>query len=358
MTRPARAHVSLSALRHNLSRVQQAAANSCIMAIIKANAYGHGLIPVAQALSGATAFGVASTEEALALREAGIGQRIVLLEGIFGADELGLVNGYRLDVVVHRAGQVEMLEQGLLTKPLDVWLKIDSGMHRLGFPPAAVPAMTERLKNIGLVSSIHFLSHLARADEPNNPDTKDQLGRFDQALGDVQGERSLANSAAVLAWPGTHYEWVRPGIMLYGASPFPERSASELDLQPVMTLRTELIAVNPCRRGDPIGYGGDWTCPEDMPVGVAAIGYGDGYPRHAPTGTTVLVNGQPASLAGRVSMDMICIDLRHIPDARVGDEVVLWGEGLPVEDVALAAGTISYELLCAVSGRVPREYSG
>lgn len=356
MTRPARARISLPALQHNFNQVREAACSSRIMAVIKANAYGHGLVSVAQALPDADAFGVVSVDEAIALREAGFDRRIVLLEGIFGADELALINGYRLDVAVHHPGQVELLEAGRLTRPLTIWLKIDTGMHRLGFRPVEVQALAERLRSIRLVESICFFSHFARADERNEHFTGDQLEVFNRALGDAQGERSLANSAAVLAWPGTHYEWVRPGLMLYGASPLQGHTASELDLQPVMTLGTQLIAINHCQGGDCVGYGGDWICPEAMDIGVAAIGYGDGYPRHTRSGTPVLVNARAAALIGRVSMDMICIDLRNHPDAKVGDEVVLWGEGLPVEVVADAADTISYELLSGISSRVQMEY--
>ena len=358
MTRPARACIDLRALQHNFQRVRQAAAGSRIMAIIKANAYGHGLLRVAQSLPGADAFGVASPEEGIALREAGFDRRIVLLEGPFSGDDLVLVSGYRLDVVIHHASQLDMLEQAGLKRPLDVWLKLDTGMNRLGFEPAAVAELLARLQGIEQVASVRFMTHFACADEPDNDTTRQQSDRFMAALAALSGEHSLANSAAILAWPDTHADWVRPGIMLYGASPLIEQSAAALDLRPVMTLASNLIAVKPCRAGDAVGYGGDWRCPEDMSVGVAAIGYGDGYPRHAPSGTPVLVNGQQASLIGRVSMDMICIDLRGHDNAAVGDEVQLWGKALPVEEIAAAAGTISYELLCGISHRVQMEYSG
>jgi alanine racemase len=229
-------------------------------------------------------------------------------------------------------------------------------MHRLGFPGAAVADAVRRLGNIGQVGSIFFMSHLACADEQNNPSTRDQLQRFHEATDKLAGERSLANSAGILGWPATRFDWVRPGIMLYGSSPLAGATAEHLDLQPVMTLETRLIAVNAHRQGEAVGYGGDWVCPESMPVGVAAIGYGDGYPRHLPSGTPVLVNGRPAALAGRVSMDMVTIDLRSMPEAAVGDTVTLWGRDLPVDDIAGRAGTIAYELLCGISARVPRQY--
>jgi alanine racemase len=354
--RPAEARINLQALQHNFRRVRALAPGSRVMAIIKANAYGHGLVPVAQALRDRDAFGVVGLEEAINLREAGFDRRIVLLEGLFGADDLPLIHGYRLDVVVHHPSQVELLEQDGLAGPLDIWLKIDTGMHRLGFPPDQAGALTARLAGLPQTGSVRCMTHFACADEADNPATRDQLDRFDGACTGFRGECSLANSAAVLAWPATHRDWVRPGIMLYGSSPFPGKTAQELGLQPVMTLATRLIAVNPCNRGDAVGYGGDWICPEDMPVGVAAVGYGDGYPRHAPGGMPVLVNGKRCALVGRVSMDMICIDLRSQPDAKVGDEVVLWGEGLPVDEIAPLAGTISYELLCGVGSRVHFSY--
>ena len=291
MSRPAQACIDLQALQHNFSRVQQAAADSRVMAIIKANAYGHGLLPVARALSAADAFGVACLEEAIELREAGFDQRIVLLEGIFSADDVGLVSGYRLDMVLHHNSQLEFLEQCRLTRPVDVWIKLDTGMHRLGFAPDSVAAVRERLNAIPEISTLRFMTHFACADQADNNFTRQQTDSFEQALESVEGERTLANSAAILGWPDTHTDWVRPGIMLYGSSPLEGKTADELELQPVMTFSTQLIAVNDCRKGDAIGYGGDWICPQDMKIGVAAIGYGDGYPRHAVAGTPVLVNG-------------------------------------------------------------------
>lgn len=356
MTRPARACINLPALQHNFQRVRQSAPHSRIMAIIKANAYGHGLVRAAQAMSDADAFGVASPEEGVALRETGFDRRIVLLEGVFTAEDIALVGGYRLDIVVHHVSQLDMLEHSHPARPIDVWLKLDTGMNRLGFEPEAVAHITARLEGLDQVSTVRYMTHFACADDAENNTTAIQLERFTSVLSSSAGERSLANSAAVLAWPDTHADWVRPGIMLYGASPLVGQHAGELDLRPVMTLKTQLIAINACQAGDAIGYGGDWRCPEAMSVGVAAIGYGDGYPRHAASGTPLLVNGQRATLIGRVSMDMICIDLRGHEQAAVGDEVILWGDGLPVEEIAEGAGTISYELLCGVNHRVVHEY--
>ena len=357
MTRPARAHINLQALQHNFSRVQQAAPNSKIMAIIKANAYGHGLVRMAQSLPDADAFGVACLEEAISLREAGFDRRIVLLEGLFTAEDIGLINGYQLDVVIHHESQLALLEQGGLLRPLDVWVKLDTGMHRLGFAPENVEAVTARLRKIPRIGVIRYMSHFSCADDLDSNSTSSQRQTFLDAVAATPAEQTLANSAAILGWPETHLDWVRPGIMLYGGAPLAGHSAASLDLQPVMTLGTRLIAVNERRAGDAIGYGEDWVCPTDRLIGVAAIGYGDGYPRHAPSGTPVLVNGKRANLAGRVSMDMICIDLADHPQASVGDEVILWGEGLPVDEVATVAGTLSYELLCGVGSRVQFDYS-
>ncbi len=356
MTRPARARIDLQALRHNFSRVRQAAPDSRIIAIIKANAYGHGTVEIARSLPGAEAFGVACMEEAIALREAGFDRRIVLLEGPFDADDIGLINAYRLDMVVHHSSQLDLLEQGHLIRPVDVWLKVDTGMNRLGFMPDSVAAARERLAGITGVGKVRLMTHFACADDLSSDYTRTQLHRFSELAARLPGECSLANSAGVLGWPDSHADWVRPGVMLYGSSPLLGRRASELDLRPVMTLTTRLIAVNPHRRGDPVGYSGDWVCPVDTNIGVAAIGYADGYPRHAPGGMPVLVNGRRVPLAGRVSMDMICLDLGPRSAAQVGDEVVLWGEGLPIDEVAAMAGTISYELFCGVGQRVQFDY--
>jgi alanine racemase len=261
-----------------------------------------------------------------------------------------------LEIAIHHPEQVRMLETARLERPLRVWLKIDTGMHRLGLEPEMVPAIFQRVRDSAAAApDIGLMSHLARADERDCDNTLRQLGVFEAAVNGLPGERSLANSAGVLGWPQTHFDRVRPGIMLYGASPFVNSVASEEGLRPVMTFHTRLISIKRLGRGEPIGYGGTWICPEDMDVGVAAVGYGDGYPRHAPSGTPVLVNGREAPLVGRVSMDMITLDLRQHPEARIGDRVVLWGEGLPVERIADAAGTISYTLLCGVKARVWRE---
>ncbi len=355
MSRPARALLDAGALKHNLQQVRRHAKSARVMTVVKANGYGHGLAWVARTLGESTdAFGVSSAEEGVQLREAGVTQPICLFEGFFSADELPLLSRERLDPVIHHVGQVETLTTASKELRLNVWLKVDTGMHRLGFQPATALNALKQLRAIPAVANIRLMSHFARAEFPRDQATQQQIDDF-LGLGRKLGvEMSLANSAGILSWPASHLDWVRPGIMLYGISPFLDRDAVKLDLRPVMTLESALIAVHARKKGDPIGYGGDWRCPEDMPVGVAAIGYGDGYPRHAPPGTPVLVNGRRVPTVGRISMDMITLDLRGQANAKVGDPVVLWGQGLPVEEVAESAGTLSYELLCHVTERIPR----
>jgi len=353
MTRSAEARIDLSALRHNFQRVRQSAPTSRVLAVIKANAYGHGMLRVAQALADADAFAVARLDEALSLRSAGVEKPIVLLEGFTTADELAALAQHGLETVVHNDFQIALLEQTRTDKPIPVWLKIDTGMHRLGIAPDETGVAWNRLQACGAVAKpIRFMTHFANSDLRGDARNAAQIAQFTSALAGLHGECSSANSAAILALPETHADWVRPGIMLYGVSPFSDGRAQDEDLQPVMTLTTQLIAVSQHRKGDAIGYGGEWVCPEDMPVGVAAIGYGDGYPRHARAGTPVLIDGVRVPLIGRVSMDMITLDLRKHPNLRIGVEVVLWGNGLPVEEVAECAGTIAYQLLCGVAPRV------
>lgn len=344
--------LDLAALRHNLHTLRKAAPESRVMAAIKANGYGHGLERVARTLSDVDALGVACLEEAISLREAGITTPITLLEGFFHADELPLICQHNLDVVIHHVQQIEVLERQILSAPLKVWLKVDSGMHRLGIPAADTSALWQRLAAIQGVEVRALMTHLASADDLNDGATARQLALFSEVTKGLPGERTIANSAGLLGWPASHADYNRPGIALYGVSPFINGRGAEYDLRPVMTLRSELIAVNRLKKGDAIGYGGSWSCPEDMAVGVVAVGYGDGYPRHAVSGTPVLLNGERVPLVGRVSMDMISVDLRRQPEAQMGDEVVLWGEGLPVEEIAEYAATIPYELLCGVTGRV------
>lgn len=361
MTHRAIAHIDLAALQHNLQRVRVCAPETAILAMVKGNGYGHGLLPVAQALGDADALGVARLEEALTLRQNGIEKPIVIMGGFLDAEELTLMAQYGLSAVVHHESQLQLLESASLPEPIFVWLKIDTGMHRLGFPPENIPKIHQRLKACSTVQTpIIVLSHLATANDSLHPKAHQQLCCFQQTV-PPDMPASLANSAAILARPETHFDWVRPGIMLYGVSPFAGGRSrlvgSDFGLKPVMTLQTRLISILHVRAGETVGYGATWTCPEDLPLGVAAIGYGDGYPRHAPNGTPVLVNGVRCPLAGRVSMDFITIDLRHCPKARVGDTVTLWGEGLPIEEIANRAETIAYELFCQVTTRVQFVYN-
>ena len=352
MHRAARALIDLRALRHNLQRVHDAAPQSRVCAAIKADAYGHGLLRVAKALDAADAFAVACVEEAVVLREAGIVQPLVALQGFKSAQELRAAAARDVQLALHQDHQLKLLADTALPNPVGVWLKIDTGMHRLGFDWPRTAQLFERLEGLSSVAGTpRVMTHLACADDLDSDFTNRQLHDFDRAVAGLAAEQSIANSAAILGWPDSHRDWVRPGIMLYGATPFVNGNAEAEGLTPVMTLSAPLIAVKRLKRGDPVGYGGTWVCPEDMTVGSVAIGYGDGYPRHAPSGTPVLVSGRRTQIIGRVSMDLVTIDLRGI-DAHVGDEVTLWGEGLPVDEVAAQAGTISYELLCAVGERV------
>lgn len=353
MNRAARATIDTSALRANLETARQASGGARVMAVIKANAYGHGIVPTARALSGADAFAVARMEEASAIREAGMEQVLILLEGVFHAEQLPQASSLEAELVVHSLEQLEMLEQYAGAYRFRVWLKVDTGMNRLGFPPEDAPELERRLAACPAVDGRpRLMTHLASADDQTDSFTPDQIRRFLDATAGLEGERTIANSAGVLAWPDSHSDWVRPGIMLYGVSPFAGRTGGDLGLRPVMTLASELIAVKTVPAGGRVGYGGVWTASRETRIGVAAIGYGDGYTRHLGSGTPVLVRGKTATLAGRISMDLITLNLEEIPDARVGDEVILWGAGLPVENLARKAGTIPYELLCGVTQRV------
>lgn len=358
MTRATRAVINLGSLQHNLNVARRAAPHARQMAIIKANGYGHGLRAVARALHAADAFGVATIDEAVSLREGGVPQPILLLEGFSSAEELHLIRAYNLQSVVHEPTQIKLLERHS-GKPVTVWLKLDTGMHRLGFEPDQCTGILHRLMACeDIEQPVRLMTHLSCADDLKSDYTRQQLTRFRNAAQHCQElQQSIANSAGVLGWPDTHRDWVRPGIMLYGASPFLEGVGHDHDLKPVMRLESHLISVKSVRRGQRVGYGASWTAPEDMLLGVVAIGYGDGYPRHARSGTPVRVNQHTASLVGRVSMDMITVDLRQCPNAKVGDPVVLWGdEDLPVETVARHADTIAYSLLCGVTQRVKYRY--
>ncbi|MEI7842489.1 MAG: alanine racemase [Gallionellaceae bacterium] len=353
MPRPIQAHIDLSALKNNL-RVAKRRSTSRIMAVIKANAYGHGLLRIAGALDEAEGIALLDVQDAIQLRDAGNRQTILLLEGFFNAEDLQLIAEYELATVIHSAYQLDLLDAYPRRNALQVWLKINTGMNRLGFAVDEVPAVMERLKSHRAVREVTLMTHFSHADE--SAGVASQLERFSGITSAYRAPRSMANSAALLRYPATHGEWVRPGIMLFGASPFAEVSAKELGLQPVMTLSSEIISMREIKSGEYIGYAGLFQSDRSMRIGTVACGYADGYPRHAPTGTPILVNGQRSQTLGRVSMDMLCVDLSNIQGAQVGSRVTLWGEGLPVEEVARAAGTISYELLCALAPRVPLKY--
>ena len=347
-----RALIDLAALRHNLGVARRRAPASRIWAVVKADAYGHGMERAATALAAADGFAVARVEEALRLRGAGVEHSILVLSGALSTDETAAAQAHRLDLALHQGEQMTWLEALPPGPPLRIWIKVDTGMHRLGLAPAEVPAIQSRLAACPRVAPLPgLMTHLANADNPEDPLTDRQCQRLRALAGPGQA-LNIGNSGGLLAYPAARADWVRPGIMLYGGSPFAGLSAGEVGLEPVMTLKTQIAAVHHFHAGDRIGYGGTFSCPEDMPVGVAAIGYGDGYPRHAPSGTPVLVGGRRVALIGRVSMDSISLDLRQAPGTQPGDGVILWGRGLPVEEIAQAAGTINYQLLCGLSTRV------
>jgi alanine racemase len=348
------ATIDTKALRHNLQAIRRHAPHSHVMAVIKANAYGHGLITVARALQAADSFAVARVDEGLALREAGVNNRVVLLEGVFDAQQLEAAAQARFELVVHTPEQIALLRSSSLEHSFPVWLKLDSGMNRLGFKSAQFREAHAALSTLPTVSQpVNLFTHLASADEPKVTTTHTQLQAFAAATEGLAGQRCIENSAGVLAFPQAHADWVRPGLLLYGVSPFAGSVGTDFGLQPVMTLRTQVIAVKGLAVGEHVGYGGTWVATRPTALAIAAVGYGDGYPRSLPSESPVLVNGQRAGLAGRVSMDMIAIDVSDLPSIpKLGDPVVLWGEGLPVEEVARNAQTIPYELLCGISQRV------
>ena len=358
MSRPIRAVIDLSALRNNFGVARSHAGLAKLWAVVKANAYGHGLSRTVEALADLAdapdGFALIELERAISLREAGIELPILLLEGFYKAEELPLLIRHRLIPVVHRLDQIGSLLAADWPAALPVYLKINTGMNRLGFDAAGLLAARKALA--GKIATTVIMTHFADADGPRGVDW--QLERFNAMTADMNDQRSLANSAALLRYPQAIGDWARPGIMLYGGSPFADRSAASLDLRPVMTLQSEIIAVQELAPGESVGYGCTFIADRPMRVGVVACGYADGYPRHAPTGSPVLVDGQPAQTLGRVSMDKLCVDLTDLKvgaggTATMGSRVTLWGEGLPADEVASAAGTISYELFCALAPRVP-----
>jgi alanine racemase len=348
--RPLFATIDASALRHNLGVVRRHAPQSRALAVIKANAYGHGVARAAAAMADADGFGLLELDAAVTLRQSGARQRIVLLEGYFEPAELPAIVEHRLSAVVHSLDQVRMLEELEAGARVDVLLKVNTGMNRLGLSPDQYVQARDRLQRNPAVSGITLMTHFADADEARGVEW--QMERLRRLPGYDTLPRSLANSAAILRYPDTHAGWVRPGIMLYGCSPFSPRTGREFDLMPAMTLESRLIAVQDLRPGESVGYGGLFRSEKAMRIGVVACGYADGYPRHAPTGTPIEVAGRMTGTVGRVSMDLLCVDLGPVPEAQPGARVVLWGDGVPVERVAAASGTVGYQLLCAVAPRV------
>lgn len=352
VVRPIRARFNPAALRHNHAVAREYAGSARVWSVVKANAYGHGLLRTVAALADvADGFALIELESAIALREAGLRQPILLLEGCYSAEELPSYAENELTVVFHRLDQVEEFCRLALPVRLAVYLKLNTGMNRLGMDAEALTSALAMLAESRAASSITLMTHFADADGPTGIDW--QMQRLGEMSAGLSLPTSLANSAALLRFPEAHGSWVRPGIMLYGSSPFPDRSAEQLGLQPVMTLESEIIAVRDLAVGESVGYGCLFTAERPMRVGVVACGYADGYPRHAPTGTPVLVDGQRARVLGRVSMDKLCVDLTDLPKVSRGGTATLWGEGLSADEVAAAAGTVSYELFSALAPRVP-----
>jgi alanine racemase len=351
MPRPIEASIDLSALRHNLALAQHSAPAARTFAVIKANAYGHGLMRCAAALAAADGFALLEIDAAVRLREAGYRQPILLLEGVFDARELAVAAEQGFACALHDPDQVAMLRDLPASARVDIFVKLNTGMNRLGLRPRSLGEVLDQLAGDARVRSTTLMTHFACADGERG--IAEQFGRFTEAARGRALPHSIANSAAILRFPEAHGQWIRPGIMLYGASPFADRPAEALGLRPVMTLTSRIIGVQELIEGDAVGYGATFVARRSMRIGIVACGYADGYPRHAPTGTPVLVDGVRTATLGRISMDMLCVDLTPVPGAGVGSRVTLWGEGLSADEVAAAAGTVSYELFCALAARVP-----
>ncbi|PCJ30319.1 MAG: alanine racemase [Gammaproteobacteria bacterium] len=353
------AKIDLNALQHNLARVKLLAPNSQIMSVIKANAYGHGAVKAAHALSDSDAFAVARVSEGIQLRKEGISLPIVILEGVNSAEELNQAVDYSLSPVFHSGQQVEIVLETTLTQALSFcWLMLDTGMHRLGFTTEdAEQALKSLATSSNIKGDINLMSHFANSDELDDDRNTQQLAKLTDFNSAHNLLVSMANSAAIISLQDSHQQWVRPGLMLYGISPFEHRSADELGLQPAMQFVSSLIAIQQIPAGGQVGYGGSWTAQDETCIGIVSVGYADGYSRQLSNSADVLINGVKVAVLGRVSMDMIAIDLSPCNDAKIGDEVILWGDKLlPVEQLAQQANTIAYELVCQVSERVPRIY--
>ncbi|CAN5343562.1 alanine racemase [soil metagenome] len=340
-------------MQHNLQLVRKLAPAARVWGVVKANAYGHGLARGMRGFGAADGLGLIELDAAVRLRELGWEKPILLLEGFFEAADLAVVQGHRLEVTIHSSAQIDMLAKSAPASAFDVHLKLNSGMNRLGFKPEEFSAAHARLRSLPAVRKISLMTHFANAEESSNPHVpwQKQLGQFNLTTAGIEGDRSLSNSAAILMHPEATMDWVRPGIMLYGGTVC-SKSAEEFGMKPAMTLSSELIGIQEIASGDAVGYGSRFVASQTMKVGVVACGYADGYPRHAPIGTPILVDGVTTRIVGNVSMDMITVDLSPVPAARIGSTVTLWGEGLPIDEVARAAGTVGYELMCALAPRV------
>ncbi|MEW5009211.1 MAG: alanine racemase [Cycloclasticus sp.] len=349
--------IDLAALRHNFILAARAAPNSKLMAVIKANAYGHGILEVAAALDAADGFAVARLDEAIRLRDAGSDKTILVLTGFNDERELREFSYYDLDAVVHSEYQVELLEACTGISPISVWLKINTGMNRLGIEAADLSRIADRIQLSAKVRLPYkLMTHFSCADDMASDVTQQQINLFDESVAGHAGEQSLANSAGLLGWQYAQRHWVRPGIMLYGGSPFYARKASDDQLKPVMTFSSRVISLRQLTKGQCVGYGASWVAPSACLIATIGAGYGDGYPRHAKTGTPVLINGVQVPVVGRVSMDSMTVDVSQCVGIKLGDKAVLWGEGLPIEQVAADSSTISYELMCGITERVKRIY--
>ncbi|WP_241644925.1 alanine racemase [Rosenbergiella metrosideri] len=353
MSRPIKATVNTTALSHNLGRVKALAPASKVWSVVKANAYGHGLARCYQAFASTDGYALLNYEEAILLREAGVTQPILLLEGFFKPEDLALIEAYQLTTAIHSDWQLQALADYAAKKPIAVYVKINNGMNRLGFSPDRILPLWQTLQTLPAVGEITLMSHFARADE-GPAFIREPLQRLKQATGMLEAPRCYANSAASLWHPETHHQWIRPGVVLYGASPTScAEDIAPFDLRPAMTLSSEIIAVQQVAAGEGVGYGHRYMTRTSQRIGIVACGYADGYPRHAPSGTPVWVAGKMCKTVGTVSMDMLMVDLTDCPEAAIGSPVELWGARLPVDTIAQAAGTVGYELLTAVTQRVP-----
>ena len=354
MTPAAYVQLDLKAAQHNLHQVRRYAPDTKIMAVIKANAYGHGMLRIAQALQDADGFAVARVDEGVRLRQAGFQQPILILQGYVCGEELQLLLDYQLEAMIHHDQQLQLLNQlPAPSRGLKVWLKMDTGMNRLGFKADQfAQAYAQLCASTHIDQPVNLITHFANADDLLDDKTRQQVDLFNQTIMGFPGERSIANSAGIIGWPNISSDWVRPGLMLYGCSPFAGKTGADFGLKPVMSLHSRLIAIKTVKAGETVGYGGSWQAQTNTLVGVVSIGYGDGYHRQTRNGAPVLVNGLRCTLLGRVSMDMITVDLSQQPEARIGDPVTLWGQGLAVEEIAQYADTIPYTLLCGITQRV------